>query len=218
MIPETYVADLQLRLGLYRRLADLEEQRDIEAFAAELIDRFGPLPEEVSTSSRSLRSRRLCCQANVEKVDVGPKGAVVSFRDNVFANPAGLLRWITGEGSLARVRPDQKVVVIRDWEDTAKRMKGTAALMILLARLAAEGEKKRRRARSCGRPCPGDAQAGRARNPPDGIRMQRRRMIALRSLPSPCSLRLADRLDERLGWVGAHDGIAVVDDEAGDAA
>ena len=141
MIPEGYVPDLQLRLGLYRRLADLGNQREIEAFAAELIDRFGPLPEEVQHLLEIVAIKALCVQANVEKVDVGPKGAVIAFRDNIFANPAGLLRWIASEGSLAKVRPDQKVVVIRDWESTAKRMKGTAALMIMLARLAEAGEK-----------------------------------------------------------------------------
>ena len=47
LIPETYVADLQLRLGLYRRLSTLETRDEIDAFASELVDRFGPLPEEV---------------------------------------------------------------------------------------------------------------------------------------------------------------------------
>ncbi len=47
LIPETYVADLQLRLGLYRRLSALETRADIDAFAAELVDRFGELPPEV---------------------------------------------------------------------------------------------------------------------------------------------------------------------------
>ena len=85
--------------------------------------------------------KSLCRRANVEKVDAGPKGAVIAFRDNRFANPAGLMGWIAREGSLAKVRPDQKVVVMRDWDDPAKRLKGTAALMIILARLAEEGEK-----------------------------------------------------------------------------
>ena len=142
MIPESYVADLQLRLGLYKRLADLEEDQAIEAFAAELIDRFGRLPEEVEHLIDIVRIKALCRRANVEKVDVGPKGAVIGFRDNVFANPTGLLRWIQLEGSLARVRPDQKIVLIRDWEITAKRLKGTATLLTILARLAAAGEKE----------------------------------------------------------------------------
>jgi transcription-repair coupling factor (superfamily II helicase) len=141
MIPEAYVADLQLRLGLYRRLADLKELPEIEAFAAELIDRFGPLPDEVRHLLELVTIKALCRRANVEKVDAGPKGAVIAFRGNHFANPAGLMGWIAREGSLAKVRPDQKVVIMRDWDDPAKRLKGTAALMIVLARLAEQGEK-----------------------------------------------------------------------------
>jgi transcription-repair coupling factor (superfamily II helicase) len=129
-------------MGLYRRLADLEETAEIEAFAAELIDRFGPLPEEVQHLLEIVTIKSLCRKANVEKVDAGPKGAVITFRDNIFANPAGLIAWVAREGSLARVRPDQKVVFMRDWESPAKRMKGAAALMIMLAKIAAEGEKR----------------------------------------------------------------------------
>jgi hypothetical protein len=94
MIPETYISDLQLRMGLYKRLADLDEDEAIEAFAAELIDRFGRLPEEVEHLLAIVRIKALCRRANVEKVDVGPKGAVVGFRENTSANPAGLLGWV----------------------------------------------------------------------------------------------------------------------------
>ena len=142
MIPEPYVPDLQIRLGLYKRLADLNEDAEIESFAAELIDRFGPLPEEVGHLLEIVRIKALCRKANVEKVDVGPKGAVISFRNNLFVNPAGLLKWIQLEGSLARIRPDQKVVFIRDWDNAGKRLKGTATVLTVLARLAEEGEKK----------------------------------------------------------------------------
>jgi transcription-repair coupling factor (superfamily II helicase) len=142
MIPETYVADLQLRLTLYKRLADLEDQAAIDAFAAELIDRFGPLPKEVSHLLEIVAIKALCRRANVDKVDVGPKGAVIGFRDNVFANAAGLIRWIGEQGSIAKVRPDQKLVLIRDWADMGGRLKGTMSVMAELARLAAEGTRQ----------------------------------------------------------------------------
>ncbi len=142
MIPETYVADLQLRLNLYKRLADLDDQQAIDAFGAELIDRFGPLPEEVEHLLEIVAIKALCRRANVEKVDVGPKGAVIGFRDNIFANPAGLMGWIGEQGSLARVRPDQKVVLMRDWADIGGRLKGTESVVAALARLAADGEKR----------------------------------------------------------------------------
>ncbi len=139
MIPESYVADLQLRLGLYKRLADLDQPAEIDAFAAELIDRFGPLPREVEHLLEIVTIKALCRRANVEKADVGPKGAVIGFRGNVFANPAGLIKWIGEQGSLARVRPDQTVVLIRDWADAERRLKGTAGVMAELARLAEDG-------------------------------------------------------------------------------
>ncbi len=141
MIPETYVSDLQLRLSLYRRLADLEDQPAINGFAAELIDRFGPLPEEVEHLLEIVAIKALCRRANVEKVDAGPKGLVVAFRDNIFANPAGLIRWIADQRSEARIRPDQTVVLIRDWGDVGGRLKGTAGILAILARLAGEGAK-----------------------------------------------------------------------------
>ncbi len=141
MIPEAYVPDLPLRIGLYKRLADLQENAEIEAFAAELIDRFGSLPPEVEHLLEIVTIKALCHKANVEKVDAGPKGVVIAFRESRFANPAGLLRYIASEGSLAKVRPDQKVVFIRDWENPAKRLRGTAALLTLLSKLAAEGQK-----------------------------------------------------------------------------
>ena len=102
MIPETYVPDLQLRMSLYRRLADLDDAEEIDAFGAELIDRFGPLPEEVEHLLKIVFVKALCRRANVEKVDAGPKGAVIAFRGNAFADPAGADPLIAGEGSWQR--------------------------------------------------------------------------------------------------------------------
>jgi transcription-repair coupling factor (superfamily II helicase) len=139
MIPEAYVADLQLRLGLYKRLADLEDPAEVRAFAAELIDRFGPLPEEVEHLLQIVTIKTLSRRAHVEKVDAGPKGAVIAFRNNTFPNPEGLVAWIAEQGNRARVRPDQTVVLMRDWENPARRLKGTAEAVGRLAALAERG-------------------------------------------------------------------------------
>jgi len=141
MIPETYVPDLQLRMNLYRRLADLDESAEIDAFAAELIDRFGPLPEEVDHLLKIVYVKGLCRRANVEKVDAGPKGVVIAFRNNLFANPAALIRSISAEGTFAKIRPDQRVVFIRDWDQPEDRLKGVTAILTRLVRLA-EAEQK----------------------------------------------------------------------------
>ena len=136
LIPESYVPDLTLRLGLYRRLADLKEMPEIEAFAAELIDRFGVLPNEVDQLLKIVFIKGLCFKANVEKLDAGPKGLVISFRDNNFPNPAALVQWIGEQGSLAKIRPNQAIVLQRDWESADKRLKGSAVIMNKLAKFA----------------------------------------------------------------------------------
>ena len=142
MIPEHYVPDLQLRMTLYRRLAELPEPREIDAFGAELIDRFGPLPEEVEHLLKVMFIKALCRKANIEKLDAGPKGLVVSFRDKTFANPGALVRYISEQGASAKIRVDQSIVLIRDWQTPEKRLNGAATIATQLARMVDETQKK----------------------------------------------------------------------------
>ncbi|MBS7702946.1 transcription-repair coupling factor [Chelatococcus asaccharovorans] len=136
MIPDSFVPDLDVRLELYRRLSTLDTDAEIEGFGAELIDRFGKLPEEVEQLLKIVSIKALCRRANVEKVEAGPKGVIVSFRDNAFANPEGLVAYIAEQGSLAKVRPDMRIVFIDDFATPAHRLKGTTAIMRDLARIA----------------------------------------------------------------------------------
>ncbi|WP_297323201.1 transcription-repair coupling factor [uncultured Bartonella sp.] len=142
MIPDSYVPDLPLRLGLYRRLAEIEDLTAIDGFGAELIDRFGPLPVAVQHLLKVVYLKALCRQANVEKLDAGPKGVVIQFRENNFANGVGLIRWSGEQGSMAKIRPDQSVVFIRDWPGAEQRINGAATVMAQLVKLAAQAPKK----------------------------------------------------------------------------
>jgi transcription-repair coupling factor (superfamily II helicase) len=136
LIPEGYVSDLQVRLGLYRRLADFTEQADLDAFGAELHDRFGRLPEEVEHLLDIVSIKILCRGANVQSVDAGAKGATVVFRNGTFPKPQNLVKWIADQGSQAKLRPDMKLVLIRDWDTAKLRLKGTRTLMQTLLKLA----------------------------------------------------------------------------------
>jgi transcription-repair coupling factor (superfamily II helicase) len=136
LIPEAYVPDLNVRMALYRRLAGIETREEIERFAAELIDRFGPLPEEVRHLFDVVAIKQLCRIALVEKIEAGPKGGTISFRGNQFPNPAALVRLIHQHQGTMKVRPDQKVVVSRDWPTPEARLKGVQALLGQLAKLA----------------------------------------------------------------------------------
>ncbi len=136
LIPEGYVSDLNVRMELYRRLSRLHEAQQIEAFAAELIDRFGSLPGEVENLLDIVAVKQLSKRAGVNKVDAGPKGAVISFRNNEFANPAGLVEFISDQVGTAKLRPDHKLVFMRGWESPKERLAGVRLLMRDIARVA----------------------------------------------------------------------------------
>jgi len=140
LIPDSYVADLPVRLALYRRLGTLESRDEVEGFAAELIDRFGALPQEVQNLLETVAIKLLCKAAGVEKVDAGPKGAVLSFRHNKFANPAALVAFIQGQLGTVKLRPDHRLVVARPWDDAEKRLKGVALVVGELAKIAGAAE------------------------------------------------------------------------------
>ncbi|HKG74152.1 MAG TPA: transcription-repair coupling factor [Aestuariivirgaceae bacterium] len=136
LIPEAFVPDLQVRLGLYRRLADMNSQEDIDAFAAELHDRFGRPPAEVLHLLDIMAIKLMCREANVSSLDAGPKGAVVAFRNDTFPDPDALVKWISEQGTLAKLRPDMKIVVMRNWDKPEERLRGARHLMAQLQRLA----------------------------------------------------------------------------------
>jgi transcription-repair coupling factor (superfamily II helicase) len=136
LIPEDYVPDLQVRLGLYRRLSGVEAQEAIEAFAAELIDRFGPLPDEVRHLLDVVEIKGLCRQAGVEQIDAGPKGLVVQFRNNEFANPEGLMNFISKYARKTKVQPDQKLIFYGNWPTSDDRLIGARDFLKELARIA----------------------------------------------------------------------------------
>ena len=136
MIPEHYVADLTLRLTLYKRRSTMDDDGELQSFGAELVDRFGPLPEEVNQLLEIVAIKALCKRANVEKVEAGPKGIIVAFRNNEFANPEGLVGFVAKQGTLAKVRPDMRVVFIDDFDTVEQRLKATRRLLTDLARIA----------------------------------------------------------------------------------
>jgi transcription-repair coupling factor (superfamily II helicase) len=138
LIPDNYVPDLDARMALYRRLSDVETRAEIDGFAAELIDRFGKLPEEVEFLLKIVEIKGLCRAANVEKIEAGPKGIVLTLRDNTFPNPAALVELINDERGKAKLRPDHKLVFKRDWETPAERLTGAYRLMSTLAKLAGQ--------------------------------------------------------------------------------
>ena len=141
LIPEHYVPDLDLRMGLYRRLGDLEDKPAIEEFAAELIDRFGSLPDETANLLKIVETKLNCKKAMIAKLDIGAKGAVVTFAPGGFPDLQGLLAYIERLKGSAKLRPDSKLTIARDWPAPEARLHGALQVSIGLARVAAASER-----------------------------------------------------------------------------
>ena len=134
-IPESYVPDLDVRLGLYRRLVELTTKVELEGFAAELIDRFGKLPREVNTLLLVIRIKAMAKRANIARLDAGPKGATVQFHGDKFPNPAGLVEFLQDQRGQAKV-DGNKIIIRRDWASDADRIKGAFGIARDLAQKA----------------------------------------------------------------------------------
>lgn len=122
LIPESYIEDLSLRLSLYRRAAGLTSDAELEAFGAELVDRFGPMPTEVEHLLSTLRLKLLCKTASIVRLDVGPKGVVLAFRNNTFANPPALIAHIAKHTARIKLRPDQTLFLAADSTSEVERL------------------------------------------------------------------------------------------------
>ncbi len=142
LIPETYVPDLDVRLGLYRRLSSLSGKVELEGFAAELIDRFGKLPREVNTLMLIVRIKAMCRRAGIARLDGGPKGATIQFHNDKFASPRGLVEFIEAQRGMAKVK-DNKIVIRRDWKNDGDKIKGAFAIARDLAEKLAQERKRK---------------------------------------------------------------------------
>ena len=140
LIPDDYVRDLDVRLGLYRRIAALEDWEEIDTLRVELDDRFGEPPAEVDNLLEIVAIKASCRRAGIAKLDAGPRGAVVSFHDDVFINPSGLVDWIASQAGTVKLRPDHRIVVMRSWDKVEVRLAGARDLAQALADIAAAAQ------------------------------------------------------------------------------
>ncbi len=137
LIPDDYVPDLDLRMGLYRRMNEIEDAAGVEAFAAEMIDRFGKLPDATDNLLRVIQIKMNCRKACIAKLDAGPRGALVTFRDDTFPDLPGLLNYVQRLKETAKLRPDSKLVITRAWPDAKARLNGALQLSKGLAKILA---------------------------------------------------------------------------------
>ena len=137
-IPETYVRDLDVRMELYHRISLLQNEEELVSFGVELIDRFGKYPDEVDNLFYTVKLKLLAKRAHIERLDAGQKGAVITFYQNIFPNPAGLIEYISSKMGTIQIKPDQKLVVMRPWGKVQERLSGVEKMLRDIASIAAK--------------------------------------------------------------------------------
>jgi len=142
MIPDDYVPDLAVRMALYRRLNDARDKAEIESLAAEMIDRFGDLPDATQNLIRLIEIKHQAIDAHIAKIDVGARGTLVTFHNDDFPDGPGLLAYVDRLQDTAKLRPDMKLVINRAWGDPKSRLNGLFQLTKGLSRIALKAEKK----------------------------------------------------------------------------
>lgn len=135
MIPDSYVRDLGVRLGLYKRIGDLQDKAGLDDIREELIDRFGALPQEVDNLLKTVEIKQLCRKANIEKIDAGAKGILITLRNNTFAKPEKLIDFIGRQFGAVKVRPDQKLFIEKNLESYAVRVETIKNYVVKLNQL-----------------------------------------------------------------------------------
>jgi transcription-repair coupling factor (superfamily II helicase) len=114
-IPEKYVEDIGLRINLYKRIARLHNNEELEQFAYEMVDRFGPMPEEAMHLFEIMKLKVLAKSLYISKLDCGDKGMVISFRSPLPEEMTKLIIDLMGRNShTLKLRPDGKLMVLID--------------------------------------------------------------------------------------------------------
>ena len=142
MIPEEYVPDLAVRMALYRRLNQAQDKAEIESLAAEMIDRFGELPDPTKNLVRLIEIKHQAIAANIAKIDVGARGTLVTFHKDDFPDGPGLIAYVDRLQGTAKLRPDMKLVISRPWNSPERRLNGLFQLTKGLSGIARKAKKR----------------------------------------------------------------------------
>ncbi len=112
LIPDNYIEDSSLRLAIYRRAGDLQTNTEIEHFRDEMIDRFGPLPNEFSNLLHMVKIKNICLDLKIETLDSGPNGFVMKFNKNFDVSDM-VMSFIKQHPRHAKVKADNKLLFIK---------------------------------------------------------------------------------------------------------
>jgi transcription-repair coupling factor (superfamily II helicase) len=97
LIPEDYVPDVHLRLVLYKRIASTQSREDLDELKAEMIDRFGPMPQYAQSLFRTAQIKLRAGELGIRKIDAGAAAGYFLFDEQNKIDPKRVLKLIQGK-------------------------------------------------------------------------------------------------------------------------
>ena len=107
LLPEKYCNDVHERLVLYKRLASVETMDELEGIQEELVDRFGPTPEQAQALLACHRLRLLAKPLGVRKIDAGPERSSLQFVKHPPFDTGALILLVQKDGRIRFAGPDR---------------------------------------------------------------------------------------------------------------
>jgi transcription-repair coupling factor (superfamily II helicase) len=106
ILAESYIPDINQRMSAYRRLAKMTELPQLSDFKAELLDRFGSLPEEATNLLLKIMLKVLAQKAGVSRLDLNGKMLILYFSEAHMRNPAAMVDMIVSAPRRFTMSPD----------------------------------------------------------------------------------------------------------------
>jgi len=129
LIPDTYLADVQARLTLYKRIASAADAAALRELQVEMIDRFGLLPDATKNLFAIAELRLQAARVGVARLDLGPQGGRVEFLEQAAADPAALIQLIQQNSGSYRMDGPRVLRILTAVEEARDRFRETAALL-----------------------------------------------------------------------------------------
>ena len=121
LLPESFVADVPVRLALYKRLAAAPDNAAIDELTEEIVDRFGPLPPPATNLLRVARLKLAARAIGIRRLDLGPQGGYALFEEQNQVDPRAVIRLVQHPDRDYRLEGALKLRISRENEEDAER-------------------------------------------------------------------------------------------------
>jgi transcription-repair coupling factor (superfamily II helicase) len=128
LLPDDYVSDVNMRLSMYKKLANCNSPRELDEFRIECIDRFGLLPDAaknlVDIAMLKLKAKHL----GIEKIEMNASGGTLTFSSTMKVNPSYIIQLVQKRSREFKLEGSQKLKWLIKTDDAQKRIKKVLSL------------------------------------------------------------------------------------------